>query len=135
MGEGAARNPGNSCALSTRRPLGVGDNEGKGLRPPSTASRASPETKEFTLRHNRRMPKTYAMGGRVSAAAPGGGPPLPQAQRWRERLGALRNLPPFLKLVWQTSPALTLGSGVLRFVRALLPSRARIHSLLYGLGM
>jgi len=67
------------------------------------------------------MPKNYAMGGRVSAAPPGGGPPLPQAQRWRERLGALRNLPPFLKLVWQTSPALTLGSGVLRFVRALLP--------------
>ena len=61
------------------------------------------------------------MGGRVSSAPPGGGPPLPQAQRWRERLGALRNLPPFLKLVWQTSPALTLGSGVLRFVRALLP--------------
>jgi ATP-binding cassette subfamily B protein len=67
------------------------------------------------------MPKTYAMGGRVSAATPGGGPPLTRAQRWRERLGALRNLPPFLKLVWQTSPALTLGSGVLRFVRALLP--------------
>ena len=61
------------------------------------------------------MPKNYAMGGRVSSAPPGGGPPLPQAQRWRERLGALRNLPPFLKLVWQTSPALTLGSGVLRF--------------------
>lgn len=67
------------------------------------------------------MPKNYAMGGRVSSAPPAGGPPLPQAQRWRERLGALRNLPPFLKLVWQTSPALTLGSGALRFVRALLP--------------
>ena len=39
----------------------------------------------------------------------------------RARLGALRNLPPFLKLVWQTSPALTLGQGVLRIVRALLP--------------
>ena len=60
------------------------------------------------------MPKNYAMGGRVSAAAAAGGPPLPLAQRWRERLGALRNLPPFLRLVWQTSPALTLGSGTLR---------------------
>src|SRR5512141_266150 len=67
------------------------------------------------------MPKNYAMGGRVSAAPPGGGPPSPQGLRWRERLGALRNLPPFLKLVWLTSPALTLGSGVLRAVRALLP--------------
>src|SRR3954452_16716808 len=38
-----------------------------------------------------------------------------------ERLGALRNLPPFLKLVWQTSPAITLASGALRLVRALLP--------------
>ncbi len=60
------------------------------------------------------MPKNYAMGGRVSSAPSGGGPPLPQAQRWRERLGALRNLPPFLKLVWRTSPALTLGQAVLR---------------------
>jgi len=42
-------------------------------------------------------------------------------QPLRARLGALRNLPPFLKLVWQTSPALTLGQGVLRILRALLP--------------
>jgi len=56
---------------------------------------------------------------RVSSAPFGGGPP-PQGQRWRERLGAPRNLPPFLKLVWQ-SPALTLGQGLLRIVRALLP--------------
>jgi len=33
----------------------------------------------------------------------------------------LRNLPPFLKLVWKTSPALTLGQSLLRVVRALLP--------------
>ena len=39
----------------------------------------------------------------------------------RERLGALRNLPPFLSLVWQTSPALTLANLILRLVRALLP--------------
>jgi ATP-binding cassette, subfamily B, bacterial len=39
----------------------------------------------------------------------------------RERFGALRNLPPFLKLVWQTSPRLTLSTLLLRFVRALLP--------------
>lgn len=36
-------------------------------------------------------------------------------------MGALRNLPPFLKLVWRTSPALTLSQVLLRIVRALLP--------------
>jgi len=36
-------------------------------------------------------------------------------------LGALRNLPPFLRLVWQTSAALTLSQGLLRVLRALLP--------------
>jgi len=39
----------------------------------------------------------------------------------RERFGALRNLPPFLKLIWQTSPALTAADLLLRLVRALLP--------------
>ena len=39
----------------------------------------------------------------------------------RERLGALKNLPPFIRLVWQTSPVLTLVQGVLRLGRALLP--------------
>ena len=71
--------------------------------------------------HRHVMPKTYTAGGRSSTAAgpnprPGSGP-----QSWRERFGALRNLPPFLKLVWQTSPALTLALVALRVVRALLP--------------
>ena len=39
----------------------------------------------------------------------------------RERVGALRNLPPFLKLVWQTSPAISVALIVLRIIRALLP--------------
>jgi ATP-binding cassette subfamily B protein len=39
----------------------------------------------------------------------------------RERVGALRNLPPFLKLVWQTSPAISVAVIVLRLVRAFLP--------------
>jgi len=67
------------------------------------------------------MPKTYAMGGRVSAARPGDQPQSSPPQPLRARLGALRNLPPFLKLVWQTSRALTLSQGLLRIVRALLP--------------
>ncbi len=43
------------------------------------------------------------------------------ASSWRERFGALRNLPPFLKLVWQTSPWLSAANLGARFVRAFLP--------------
>jgi ATP-binding cassette, subfamily B, bacterial len=39
----------------------------------------------------------------------------------RERIAALRNVVPFSKLIWQTSPALTLATVGLRLVRALLP--------------
>ena len=39
----------------------------------------------------------------------------------RERFDAMRNLPPFLRQIWATSPALTLTSIGLRVVRAFLP--------------
>ncbi|RXR07016.1 ABC transporter ATP-binding protein [Pseudoxanthomonas composti] len=39
----------------------------------------------------------------------------------RQRFHALRNVPPFLKMVWQTSRWLTVGSLGLRLIRALLP--------------
>jgi ATP-binding cassette subfamily B protein len=39
----------------------------------------------------------------------------------KERFGALKNLPPFLREIWATSRALTLASLGLRLVRALLP--------------
>nr|MDQ3056896.1 ABC transporter ATP-binding protein [Pseudomonadota bacterium] len=39
----------------------------------------------------------------------------------RERVDALRNLPPFLREIWATSRALTLASLGLRLIRALLP--------------
>ena len=55
---------------------------------------------------------------RPKTAATGDGPP---SQTWRERVGALRNLPPFLALVWRTSPALTTATLALRLVRALMP--------------
>jgi ATP-binding cassette subfamily B protein len=73
------------------------------------------------------MPKQYSMGGRVIPGAGGigggGGPggPAPAPKSLRERLGALRNLPPFLKLIWQTNPRLTVATLVLRLLRALLP--------------
>jgi ATP-binding cassette subfamily B protein len=39
----------------------------------------------------------------------------------RERFKALRNLPPFLRMIWRTSPGLTLVSLGLRLVRSLIP--------------
>jgi ATP-binding cassette, subfamily B, bacterial len=42
-------------------------------------------------------------------------------QSFRERVGTLRHLPPFVRLVWASSPALTLASLMLRLVRAVVP--------------
>ena len=42
----------------------------------------------------------------------------------RERVGALRHLPPFFRLVWETSPALFATALALRLVRALIPVTA-----------
>ncbi|WP_129135641.1 ABC transporter ATP-binding protein [Luteimonas sp. YGD11-2] len=39
----------------------------------------------------------------------------------RERFNAMRNLPPFLRQVWATSPTLTLTSLGIRLVRAVMP--------------
>src|SRR5688572_2220860 len=58
------------------------------------------------------MPPQLNIGGRV---------PLPPPRSLRERFGALRNIPPFLKLVWQTSSTLATASLMLRLVRAVLP--------------
>jgi ATP-binding cassette, subfamily B, bacterial len=66
------------------------------------------------------VPRQYSMGGRVPPGPRTKGEP-PPVRSFRERLGALRNLPPFLKLVWQTSPGLAVTDVVLRLVRALLP--------------
>ncbi|MBP9105837.1 MAG: ABC transporter ATP-binding protein [Gemmatimonadaceae bacterium] len=40
---------------------------------------------------------------------------------FRDRMVALRNVPPFLGLVWRTSPSLTVWTLVVRLLRALLP--------------
>jgi ATP-binding cassette subfamily B protein len=61
------------------------------------------------------------MGGRATPGTDsrGGAPPVPQSLR--ARVGALRNLPPFLRLVWQTSPTLAAGNLACRLARAFLP--------------
>jgi ATP-binding cassette subfamily B protein len=45
----------------------------------------------------------------------------PPRKSLRERVGALRNLPPFLRQIWATSPGMTVASLSLRLVRALMP--------------
>jgi ATP-binding cassette, subfamily B, bacterial len=63
------------------------------------------------------------MGGRASGMSVGGGghAPPPPPRSLRERFGALRNLPPFLKLIWRTSPSLTAADLACRLARAFLP--------------
>ena len=39
----------------------------------------------------------------------------------KERFSALRNLPRFFKLVWQTSPTLTITNAILRITRSAIP--------------
>jgi ATP-binding cassette, subfamily B, bacterial len=40
---------------------------------------------------------------------------------WRERLRALRNIPPLLRMVWATSPLLTIGTIAFRLLASLIP--------------
>jgi len=44
-----------------------------------------------------------------------------QPKTFRERFTALRNLPPFVKLIWETSPLVAGSDLFLRLVRSLLP--------------
>ena len=49
-------------------------------------------------------------------------PPLPPQQLdLRQRFSAMRNIPPFLREIWNTSKPLTLATIALRVVRAFLP--------------
>lgn len=48
-------------------------------------------------------------------------PKKPTPSGWRERMQALRNVPPMLRMVWETSPSLSVAVILLRFLAALLP--------------
>jgi ATP-binding cassette subfamily B protein len=48
-------------------------------------------------------------------------PKRPDHTGWRERLAAIRNIPPLLRMVWDTGPSLVAGSLSLRFIKAFLP--------------
>ena len=59
-------------------------------------------------------------------------PPLPKRSiadapaTWRERLRALRNVPPLLRMVWDTSPALPPATVVLRLISVPYPGRPAV---------
>ena len=70
------------------------------------------------------MPKQYDQGGRATAGAfrrPSEGSSMPGARSLKQRVGALKNLRPFIAMVWRASPGLSAASLLLRLIRALLP--------------
>jgi ATP-binding cassette, subfamily B, bacterial len=44
-----------------------------------------------------------------------------QWSTWRRRLKALRNIPPVLRIVWESGPAVVISGAVLRLISALIP--------------
>ena len=51
---------------------------------------------------------------------------MPNTRSLKERVGSLKNLRPFIAMVWRTSPQLTPASLAIRFIRALLPIATRL---------
>ena len=47
--------------------------------------------------------------------------PAEKPPTWGERLRAMRNLPPFLRMVWGTHPGMVVGICALRLLRAFVP--------------
>jgi ATP-binding cassette subfamily B protein len=58
----------------------------------------------------------FAKLQKLPPKTPGGGP-----SQWRERLRALRSIPAFLRLVWETHRGFTVATIVLRLLRAGVP--------------
>jgi ATP-binding cassette subfamily B protein len=67
------------------------------------------------------MPRNYSMGSRAPKASAAERVVHTERRSLRERFGSLRNIPPFLRLVWATSPSMMAMQSVLRLIRALLP--------------
>ena len=54
-------------------------------------------------------------------ATSAGAAPGQEKGTWRERIAALRNLPPLLKIIWDSGPGIVSGSLVCRLLAALTP--------------
>ncbi|WP_020571218.1 ABC transporter ATP-binding protein [Neolewinella persica] len=55
-------------------------------------------------------------------AKPKGAKAKDEKKNWRDQLAALRSIPPYLKLIWDTNPGLAGGSILLRLLQAALPT-------------
>ncbi|HXA84573.1 MAG TPA: ABC transporter ATP-binding protein [Candidatus Dormibacteraeota bacterium] len=62
------------------------------------------------------MPPSVSASPKLSAQPPRGG-----ASPWREKFRALRSLPPFLRLVWETHSGYATAIVLLRLLRATIP--------------
>jgi ATP-binding cassette, subfamily B, bacterial len=78
-----------------------------------------PRTPARSVPYTRSMARSDSFFSTISAKKPR--PDGKPALTVRERFSALKNLPEFLRLIWQTSPALALGNVALRLLRAALP--------------
>src|SRR5215469_7030980 len=68
------------------------------------------------------MPPRYSTAEvPVYGPAPGNGSAPQQKKSWRERMQALRYFPALIKLIWSTSPVLSVLMVVLRLARSLTP--------------
>src|SRR6476469_4574253 len=90
-------------------------------RSSATRTNARRDRTRCAARHNGGMPRTYSMGARAPKASAAERVVHTDRRSLRERFGGLRNVPPFLRLVWQTSPSMMATQSILRFIRALLP--------------
>jgi ATP-binding cassette subfamily B protein len=45
----------------------------------------------------------------------------PDKPSFRDRLDAFKNLPRFFKMIWETSPSMTIGNVVMRIIKAAIP--------------
>jgi hypothetical protein len=90
------------------------------------------ERQTLTRRGERRCP-SFGMGvfarGPFACYTAGMLPPTrrPAPASFAERLRAFRYLPPLLRLVWETSPPLTVASVLLRLTKSLAPLGALIE--------
>ncbi len=60
----------------------------------------------------------------VADPVPEGRGSTPPTRTLRERLGAIRNIPPFLALIWATSKPLTVWTVLLRAIHVLMVQAA-----------
>ena len=73
--------------------------------------------KENVDRPRQEVAQTSVPCGNGKTPSPGTG----EKPTWRQRIKALSNLPAFFRLVWETSPWMTVADGGVRVIRSAIP--------------